>query len=127
MTKRKRRVRKDSPIAENQIHTWVGEAQFNRGLKYIDQGLVHRTHRRGYVVSAIIEGKRHGPQLYRVRATVAEGKIEDALCTCSIGKHGICPHIAAMLVCYSRSPDEFTVVSVWGWMMQLLGLKAGSR
>lgn len=122
MTKRKRRPRRNSPIAENTIHTWVGESQFNRGLNYVQQGLVHYRHRRGNQVTARCEGKRHGPQTYFVKVIVTEGKIEEAHCTCSIGKHGICPHIAAMLIEYSRTPELFTVVTWSLWLKQLLGL-----
>ena len=120
---RERRVRMNCPIAENIIHTWVGEAQFNRGMKYIDQGLVHHTFRRGVEVSALCSGRSNATQLYQVRATVVEGKIEKVVCTCSIGKHGVCPHIAAVLVTYSRSPELFKVVSIFSWIKRLMGFK----
>ena len=126
MKKRKRRVRKNSPIAENIIHTWVGEAQFNRGLAYVEQGLVHNTHRRGYDLTAFCDGRSESPQRYFVRATVVEGKIEKVVCTCSIGKHGVCPHIAAVLVTYSRYPERFTVVTVFSWLKALFGRKDGA-
>ena len=119
---RRRRVRRNSPIAESIIHTWVGEAQFNRGLSYVNQQLVQRRRRRGNLISAICEGKRHGKQFYLVKVEVIDGKIESALCSCSIGKHGVCPHIAAVLVEYSRMPDTFLVVTWTFRIKQLLGL-----
>ena len=122
MNKRKRRVRKASPIAENIIHNWVGEAQFNRGLKYVEQGLVYHTFRKGFALTAYCDGKRQDNNHYQVRARVFEGKIEEARCTCSIGKYGICPHIAAVLVTYSRDPERFEVVTVLSWLKRLLGL-----
>ncbi|HQR08212.1 MAG TPA: hypothetical protein PLN21_15400 [Gemmatales bacterium] len=122
MKNRKRRVRKNSPIAENIIHTWVGEAQFNRGMQYVQQGLVHYTFRRGYEITAFCDGRTDSNQRYQVRATVVEGKIEEAFCTCSIGKHGVCPHIAAMLVTYSRQPELFKEISLLNWFKGLLGM-----
>ncbi len=125
MSNRKRRVRKGSPIAENIIHTWVGEAQFNRGMKYVEQGLVYHTYRRGFVLTAYCDGKRQDSHHYQVRARVFEGKIEEARCTCSIGKYGICPHISAVLVTYSRNPERFEVVTLLSWLKRLIGLKPG--
>ncbi|MFT3879368.1 MAG: hypothetical protein QM703_06885 [Gemmatales bacterium] len=122
MKKRSRRIRKDSPIAESIIHTWVGEAQFNRGLKYVEQGLVHHMHRRGYDLSAVCLGRTDATQSYQIRATVVEGKIEAVVCSCSIGKYGVCPHIAAVLITYSRTPALFKVVSLLNWLKGLLGL-----
>lgn len=122
MNKRNRRVRKNSPIAENIIHTWVGEAQFNRGMQYVQQGLVHYTYRRGYDISAFCDGRTDAAQRYQVRSTIVEGKIEKAVCTCSIGKHGVCPHIAAVLVTYSRQPERFKVVSLLNWLKSLFGM-----
>jgi uncharacterized Zn finger protein len=127
MAKRKRRVRKNSPIAENIIHVWVGEAQFNRGLKYVDQGLVYHTIRRGNKLTARCDGKRHGQQHYQVRAVVIEGKIEEAICSCSIGKYGVCPHIAAVLVTFSRTPEQFKRVTMLGRLKRFLGLEASPR
>jgi uncharacterized Zn finger protein len=117
-------VRKQpAPIAENIIHTWVGEVQFNRGLKYIEQSLLFHHSRRGTWIKAYCEGKRQGRQFYLVRANVIDGRIEKALCTCSIGKYGICPHIAALLVEYSRTPERFAVFSILRWLGQFLRLR----
>ena len=122
MSRQRRVIRKGSPIAENIIHNWVGEAQFNRGLKYVDQHLVYHTFRQGFVLTAWCDGKRQDNHHYQVRARVFEGKIEEARCSCSIGKYGICPHIAAVLVTYSRTPDIFESVTLVGWLKRLLGL-----
>ena len=122
MARRRRRVRKNSPIAESIIHTWVGEVQFNRGLNYVAQGLLYRQHRTGNIISAMCEGKNRGPHHYQIKAVIAEGKIEEVHCTCSIGKHGVCPHIAAMLIQFSRTPDVFIEITLWRWLKQLVGL-----
>lgn len=115
-----------SPIAENAVHTWVGETQFNRGLKYIEEGMLQHTHKNGNTVNAVCEGKRHGRNFYRVRAVIAQGRIHQAFCTCSIGKYGVCPHIAAMLIEYARSPDRFKQVTWTDWFLRLLGLRKKS-
>lgn len=123
-TRRRSPVRaKPAPIAENTIHTWVGEVQFNRGLKYVAQSLLFHHSRRGTWIKAYCEGKRHGSQYYQVRANVIDGRIEKAICSCSIGKYGICPHIAALLVEYCRTPERFPAFSMLRWFGQLLGLQ----
>ena len=122
MSRKHRRLYRNSPIAENIIHTWVGEVQFNRGLVYVEQRMLHHHHRRGNSIRAICTGKKHGPSKYQVRVTVFEGKIEEAWCSCSIGKHGVCPHIAAMLIEYSRKPEAFVQVTWFQKVQQMLGL-----
>jgi uncharacterized Zn finger protein len=122
MSRKHRRLYRNSPIAESIIHAWVGETQFNRGLKYIDQHLLHRQHRRGNSIRATCEGKRNGTNFYKVRVEVIEGRIDEANCSCSIGKHGVCPHIAAMLVEYSRMPERYVMVSFFGKLKAMLGL-----
>ena len=123
MPRRRRRVRKDSPIAENIVHTWVGEVQFNRGLKYLEQQLVFAHSRNGPYVGAWCAGKNGGSQKYQITTTIVDGRIEKALCTCSIGKHGVCPHIAAVLVEYSRNPELYKEITLVTWVKNLLGLK----
>jgi uncharacterized Zn finger protein len=122
MSRRRRVIRKRSPIAENIIHNWVGEAQFNRGIKYVEQDLVYHTFLRGFVVTAYCDGKSQDSHLYQVRARVFEGKIEEARCTCSIGIYGICPHIAAVLITYSRTPERFESATLLSWFKRLFGL-----
>lgn len=124
MSRKHRHVTRNSPIAENTIHSWVGEVQFNRGLKYVDQRLLHHQHRRGNSIRATCIGKRHGPAKYQVKVTVVDGGIEEAWCSCSIGKHGVCPHIAAMLIEYSRTPETFKQASLLQKLKQLLGLNS---
>jgi len=123
MAPQKRRTRSKSPVAENIVHTWVGESQFNRGLTYLQQDLVHHTRRRGEELTAICSGRKESSQLYKVRAQVKAGKILQAYCTCSTGKYGVCPHIAATLLYYSRNPDRFPNLSLLGRLKGLFGLK----
>ncbi|HMO36991.1 MAG TPA: hypothetical protein PKA06_13200 [Gemmatales bacterium] len=126
--KRKSRSRRrPCPIAESIIHTWVGEAQFNRGLKYVEQRLLHRQHRRGNTVVAICEGKHKGPSQYHVKVEVINGRIEEAVCSCSIGKYGICPHIAAMLIEYSRRPEKYIQLTFVDKLKALLGIHPDSH
>ena len=74
------------------------------------------------MLTAYCDGKQQDSHHYQVRARVFEGKIKEARCTCSIGKYGICPHIAAVLVTYSRNPEQFEPVTLLNWFKRLLGL-----
>lgn len=92
-------------LTENNIHTWVGEAQFNRGLQYVNEGLViprscHRNLVRGWCLPR--DGQ---PGSYYVWARLRNLRVVEAHCTCNLGKYGICPHLAAVLVGYVRNPQ----------------------
>lgn len=122
MGRKRRRVRTNCPVGESTIHTWVGESQFNRGLKYVELDLVGNPQRRGAVIHALCSGKQAETKPYEVSATVIGGKIITANCSCSIGKYGVCPHIAATLILYSRRPEAFEVVTFFGRLKRVLGL-----
>ena len=39
-------------VTENNIHNWVGEAQYNRGMRYVLEGLIIAHSQSGRLVSA---------------------------------------------------------------------------
>jgi len=97
-----------SPVlTENNIHNWVGEAQFNRGMQYVNEGLIIPRSVHGNVVRGWCLPRAGQPGIYYVWARLRGLRVGDAHCTCPLGKYGICPHVAAVLVGYIRSPLSY--------------------
>jgi uncharacterized Zn finger protein len=106
-------------ITENNIHNWVGEAQYNRGLRYVQEGLVLPHYQSGRMIKGWCYPREGQPGIYTVWARTMGIRICDAHCSCSLGKYGICPHVAAVLVHYIREPLGFQR-SFW---QRLFGLR----
>jgi uncharacterized Zn finger protein len=107
-------------LTENNIHNWVGEAQFNRGMQYVNEGLIVPRSVHGNVVRGWCLPRAGLPGLYYVWVRLRGLRVGDAHCTCALGKYGICPHVAAVLVGYVRSPKSFQR-SFWQRMKSWFG------
>jgi uncharacterized Zn finger protein len=94
-------------ITENNIHNWVGEAQFSRAWQYIEESLVKPHSHRGKHLSGWCFPRDNRERPYFVRVYCVNLRIREAHCTCPLGKHGICPHVAAVLLNYVREPEAF--------------------
>lgn len=94
-------------VTENNIHNWVGEAQYNRGMRYVLEGLIIPHSQRGKLIRGWCLPRDNQPGNYYVWARVAGARVREAYCTCPLGKYGICPHVAAVLVQYVRDPHSF--------------------
>jgi uncharacterized Zn finger protein len=100
-------TRRLTSLTVNNIHNWVGELQFNRGMQYVSEGLIIPRSSRRSVVRGWCLPKAGQPGSYYVWARLRGMRIGDAHCTCPLGKHGICPHVAAVLVRYLNHPETF--------------------
>lgn len=94
-------------LTENNIHNWVGEAQYNRGMQYVHEQLIIPRSVHGNVVRGWCLPRAGQPGLYYVWARLRGLRVGDAQCTCPLGKYGICPHVAAVLVQYVRNPEIY--------------------
>lgn len=74
--------------------------------RYIDQ--FWDRIRRGQKIIAKVEGN-HGT--YTVSIEVQESGLTHSSCSCYIGKHGYCHHVAALAHTYVNHPDDFTVIT----------------
>ncbi len=95
-------------ISEQDIQDWVGSKSFERGYKYFEEGAVFETQRQGARLKALCEGSQ--PHPYQVEATLNAKGIHDALCSCPVGDDGRCKHVAALLLMWFHSSDEFSEV-----------------
>ena len=90
-------------LTSDMIRRYVGDTSFARGEDYFADGMVINGRRVGDTLKADCHGSRGTP--YRVKATVSDGAIVDAECSCPVGSH--CKHIAALLLTWLDRPDEF--------------------
>ena len=94
-----------SGLTQTMIRSYVGAQSFERGMNYYRSGYISDGRVSGDTIRARSEGQSGGP--YRVSATISDGDILDSDCSCPIG--GACKHVAAMLLLWINSPDEFGV------------------
>jgi uncharacterized Zn finger protein len=90
-------------ITEKNIRALVGEVSFVRGQNYFHGGNIFDTRRQGMSLKARCQGSR--PQAYRVQVTFDGKTITDTSCSCPLG--GYCKHVAALLLTWLDSPQEF--------------------
>lgn len=88
------------------IRRYVGDTSFQRGQDYFANGMVVHMRRVGDTLKADCHGSRATP--YRVSASVKDGTIVEASCSCPVGAH--CKHIAALLLTWLHQPDDFIEV-----------------
>ncbi len=95
-------------ITEAMIRRRVGERSFERGQHYFHAGRIVNARRAGAMLKADCHGSYDN--LYRVRATIEEGAIADADCSCPVGSGGHCKHVAALLLTWLKRPEDFREV-----------------
>jgi uncharacterized Zn finger protein len=91
------------PLTEDAIRQYIGAESFRRGEHYFRDGMIFNARRTDAMLKADCHGS--GGNIYRVHATVENGDIADADCSCPVGGH--CKHIAALLLTWLHQPDDF--------------------
>ena len=91
-------------ITEAAIRTLARPQSYDRGEDYYEQGAVRDITCRGNRLRASVEGSQYEP--YQVQIEVDETGIVDTTCSCPYDQGGICKHRVAVLLTYSRNPDE---------------------
>jgi uncharacterized Zn finger protein len=93
-------------ISERDIRARVGEASFEKGEDYYQDGAILSPHRQGMTIRSRCEGSSGGP--YRVEVTFDAKGIASADCSCPVG--GYCKHVAALLLTWKNRPESFREV-----------------
>jgi tetratricopeptide (TPR) repeat protein len=91
-----------------EIEARVGAQSFRRGLGYFRHHALFHLRRQGNTIRAQCQGSADEP--YRLEVTFGEHGIAAAECSCPVGHGGYCKHIAALLLAWEASPDEFIEV-----------------
>src|SRR5512143_3349555 len=91
-------------LSKTTIRQQAGEASFQKGLAYYQQGALVSLVKRGDNVQAEVEGSEYTP--YRVRIGLDAGGITSAECSCPYDWGGWCKHIVAALLACVEHPDN---------------------
>lgn len=92
---------------EKSICRLVGERSFQRAKRYFQYGHVHAARRQGNLLKARCYGSYDND--YRLEVELKGSKVVDGWCSCPVGEEGLCKHVAALLLTWRESPDEFRV------------------
>lgn len=96
----------EQPFTEEAIRAYIGAESFRRGEHYFRDGMIFNTRRAGTTLRAQCHGS--GGNVYRVRATIENGTVAEADCSCPVGRR--CKHIAALLLTWLNQPDDFHTI-----------------
>ena len=111
------RRRDDRPMAMSEtipsasaetITAWAGSRSLQLGRSYFENGAVFDLRRQGSSLKARCQGSM--PQPYRLRVTFGAQGIEEAHCSCPVGRGGRCKHVGALLLAWLDQPDAFRTV-----------------
>ena len=92
-------------ITNAQIRDWVGETSFARGKAYFEGGAIDHARLQGNTLKGLCQGSQ--PQPYRVEVTFDAQGIASAGCSCPVGDGGHCKHVAALLLAWMHTPEDF--------------------
>jgi hypothetical protein len=102
-SKTKQRV--EDKLTEAAIKQRFGERSFQRGQDYFESGAIFDCRRQGEFLRARCEGQ--SADSYVVSARIADGQVKEAECHCPVGSGGHCKHVAALLLTWLHTPDQF--------------------
>lgn len=91
-------------ITEAGIRDLARSQSYDRGEDYYERDAVREVTRRGDLLRAAVEGSQYEP--YQVQIELDETGVVDTGCSCPYDHGGICKHRVAVLLTYSRDPDE---------------------
>jgi len=91
-----------------EIRRWVGEASFERGQRYFQQGNIFNPRRQEQALKARCLGS--SPQPYYVEVALGPKGIAAGDCSCPVGAGGHCKHAAALLLTWLHDPQAFLEV-----------------
>jgi tetratricopeptide (TPR) repeat protein len=94
-------------ITKKTVRGWAGETSYARGEQYARDGAILDARQQGMTLKARCAGSEVTP--YRVEVTLDEKGITGAGCSCPVGS-GRCKHVAALLLTWCETPEEFTEV-----------------
>lgn len=96
-------------LTEADISGLFDGGSFSRGRGYYRGGHIIYPNRRGNTLTARCIGSL--PEPYEVEATLRDGGILSADCSCPIGSGGHCKHVVALLLTWIHEPESFVVMA----------------
>ena len=97
-----------STLTKDDVRAWLGQKEIDKGRPYSQRGALLRLRVQGGVIKGDCLGS--SPRPYRAQATLKDGTIRRANCSCPVGDGGRCKHTAALLLTWIDFPELFTEV-----------------
>lgn len=91
-------------LTEGTLRAQFDERTWQRGRSYARTDRVRYPSRHGATLRALVRGS--APQPYGVEVTLHAQGIAKARCTCPVGGHGECKHVAAVLLVWLDAPGR---------------------
>jgi len=98
-------------IVEADIERLVGRRSLRSGQEYFENRAVVDAYRQDLLLKGSCLGSKREP--YHVEVRFDDRTVASAHCSCPVGKHGHCKHVAALLLCWVQSPETFKEASAW--------------
>src|SRR6266566_5347584 len=96
-------------LTEQNIRTFVGEQNFQKGQQLVRDGAILNPERQAMALKAYCYGSL--PEPYRVQVTFDGSRINSSLCSCPAGASVYanrgCEHAAALLLAWIEQPEAF--------------------
>ncbi len=89
----------------------VGPKNLRHGRDYYHSGAIRNPCHEGMTLTAFCLGSSREP--YQISVEFDDRGVCQSHCTCPVGKHGRCKHVAALLICWQERPELFVDFEPW--------------
>ena len=89
----------------------VGTRNLRHGRDYYHSGAILNPSQQGMTLTASCLGSSSEP--YQISVEFDERGMRRSRCTCPVGQHGRCKHVAALLICWQERPELFADFEPW--------------
>jgi uncharacterized Zn finger protein len=89
----------------------VGTRNLRHGRDYYHSGAILNPMQQGMSLKASCLGSSREP--YQITLEFDERGVHRSHCTCPVGMHGRCKHVAALLICWQERPELFVDFEPW--------------
>jgi hypothetical protein len=89
----------------------VGPKNLHHGRDYYHSGAIRNPRQEGMTLTASCLGSSREP--YQISVQFDEHGVCQSHCTCPVGQHGHCKHVAALLICWQERPELFVDFEPW--------------
>jgi uncharacterized Zn finger protein len=97
----------------------VGTRNLRHGRDYYHSGAILNPSQQGMTLKASCLGSSSEP--YQISVEFDDRGVRRSRCTCPVGQHGHCKHVAALLICWQERPELFADFEPWDKVLSRCG------
>jgi uncharacterized Zn finger protein len=105
-------------LKKSDVSRWADGVNFQRGLKYYEQGAIFEQCRQGMTLKSKCSGSQ--APFYRQEIIFDNEGIKSAECSCPVGDGGHCKHTVALLLTWVNDPETFQETEAPGTILEKL-------